>query len=237
MAAKRKKTAPTEDIADKVRRATTPIQKLNRFEPKSALQVEVLKVIGQHDVSFVIGPTGTGKTYLTVVAGLRSLFKRGGNVDKLIIVRPAITAQEDIGFLPGGADEKLAHFVAPVHDHICDLIGKDEFKKLCEKGKIETIPVGYLRGRNFKNSFVIFDEAQNATIDQFKLVITRIADNSKVVVCGDVRQCDIYEKQSGLNDAVPRFNDDPSFGFINLPPTEIHRHPIVAKILAKYDEY
>jgi len=208
------------------------------FEPRSDLQRDVLKTIMDYDLTFLTGPTGTGKTFLAVVAALRCIYNRKHPIKKLIVVRPAVTAQEDIGFLPGDVNDKLAHFVAPVYDHIIKLVGEEEFKHLMEKERIEIIPVGYLRGRNFENAFVILDEAQNANKDQFLLTITRIAENSKIVVCGDINQLDIHAKDSGLVDAIPRFvdNPEPEIAVITLPESEIQRHPLVTKILAKYKD-
>jgi len=232
MAKRKKKKAETEDEQPRQKSAG---YKLN-FEPRSTMQRDVLKTIMDHDLIFLTGPTGTGKTFLAVVAALRCIYNRRHPIKKLIVVRPAVAAQEDIGFLPGDVNEKLAYFVAPIYDHIIKLVGNVEFRHLMEKEQIEIIPVGYLRGRNFENAFVILDEAQNANKDQLLLTITRIAENAKIVVCGDTDQLDIYHKDSGLVDAIPRFIDDPEpeIAIITLPETEIQRHPLVAKILAKY---
>ncbi|MGD9697606.1 PhoH family protein [Acinetobacter sp.] len=231
---RRKKTSPPA-AEQSAAQPTTPARGYQLdFTPRSEMQNQTLKIIMDHDLSFVIGPTGTGKTFLATVAALRSLYSRRSPIKKLIVVRPAVTAQEDIGFLPGGVDEKLSQFVAPVYDHIIKLVGQEEFDHLIKKGKVEVVPIGYLRGRNFDNCFVILDEAQNANIDQFKLTITRIAENGKIAVCGDIEQLDIPREYSGLVDAIPRFSDDPTFGFVALPETEIQRHPLVARILSKY---
>jgi phosphate starvation-inducible PhoH-like protein len=185
-----------------------------------------------------VGATGTGKTFLATVAALRCLYNRKNPVRKIYIIRPAVAAQEDIGFLPGDVSEKLAYFIAPVFDHIAKLVGEEELNKLIEKRKVEVLPIGFLRGRNFEDCCVIFDEAQNANKDQLLLTITRIAQNSKIIICGDPQQLDIHAHHSGLIDALPRFieNPDPDIGVITLPESEIQRHPLVARILERYKE-
>jgi len=207
-----------------------------KFEPRSVRQLRIIKNVMNHDISFVIGPTGTGKTFLATVAALRCVYNRQSPINKIIVIRPAVTAQEEVGFLPGSVDDKMAYFVAPVYEHIIKLVGKEEFNHLMQKQVIEVIPIAFLRGRNFDNAFVILDEAQNTNKEQIFLVLTRIAQNSKVVVCGDPDQLDIYQHDSGLLDCVPRFQDNPNprVYMCQMEEKDIVRHELVSYIVKIY---
>jgi phosphate starvation-inducible PhoH-like protein len=186
------------------------------------------------DIAVIRGKAGSGKSLLAAQIALDMLFKK--DVEKIIIARPAITAGEQIGFLPGTKDEKIAPFTAPVYDNMYRLTGKEKIEKLVMEGEIEIIPVGFLRGFNFTNCIVIIDEAQNCSENQLELIMGRLCIGSKIIICGDSAQIDLRSKKdSGFDFICKHMKDIPGFNIITLQTN--HRHPIVEPMLAVFEQY
>jgi phosphate starvation-inducible PhoH-like protein len=186
------------------------------------------------DIAVVRGKAGSGKSLLAAQIALDMLYKK--EVEKIIIARPAITAGEQIGFLPGNKDEKMAPFTAPVYDNMYRLTGKEKIEKLVMEGEIEIIPVGFLRGFNFTNCIVIIDEAQNCSENQLELIMGRLCIGSKIIICGDSAQIDLKSKKdSGFDFICKHMKDIPGFSIITLQTN--HRHPIVEPMLAIFEQY
>jgi phosphate starvation-inducible PhoH-like protein len=186
------------------------------------------------DIAVIRGKAGSGKSLLAAQIALDMLFKK--EVEKIIIARPAITAGEQIGFLPGTKDEKMAPFTAPVYDNMYRLTGKEKIEKLVMEGEIEIIPVGFLRGFNFSNCIVIIDEAQNCSENQLELIMGRLCIGSKIIICGDSAQIDLKSKKdSGFDFICKHMKDIPGFNIITLQTN--HRHPIVEPMLAIFEQY
>ncbi len=200
------------------------------------------KTVGQHryvtavrenDVTFSIGPAGTGKTYLAVAMAIDSLKRE--HVKRIILTRPAVEAGEELGFLPGDIQAKVSPYLRPLYDAIFDMIPVSEFEKLVEHGRIEMAPLAFMRGRTLNNCFVILDEAQNTTSTQMKMFLTRLGFHSKAIITGDVTQVDLEEQVSGLI-AVQRVLDGiQGIEFIRLDKTDVVRHPLVARIVEAYE--
>lgn len=200
------------------------------------------KTVGQHryvtavrenDVTFSIGPAGTGKTYLAVAMAIDSLKRE--HVKRIILTRPAVEAGEELGFLPGDIQAKVSPYLRPLYDAIFDMIPVSEFEKLVEHGRIEMAPLAFMRGRTLNNCFVILDEAQNTTSTQMKMFLTRLGFHSKAIITGDVTQVDLEEQVSGLI-AVQRVLDGiQGIEFIRLDKTDVVRHPLVARIIEAYE--
>ena len=212
--------------------------KSNGGKPISARtpnQAKFIDALQKNDLTFAIGPAGTGKTYLAVAVGVSML--TSGQVDRLVLCRPAVEAGEKLGFLPGDLKEKVDPFLRPIYDALENLFQKPQIEKLIANGSIEIAPLAFMRGRTLSNSYIILDEAQNSTILQMKMFLTRLGEKSKMVVVGDVTQVDLpFQEKSGLVDASTRFRDIPGIGFIELTATDVVRHPLVGKIVAAYDK-
>ncbi len=186
------------------------------------------------DVSVIRGKAGSGKSLLAAQVALDMLYKK--DIEKIIIARPAITAGEQIGFLPGTKDEKMAPFTAPVYENMYRLSGKEKVEKMVVEGQIEIIPVGFLRGFNFSNCIVIVDEAQNCSETQLELILGRLCLGSKLLICGDSAQIDLRNKKdSGFDFVCKHMKDIPGFSIITLQTN--HRHPIVDPILSVFEQY
>lgn len=215
--------------------ALTSIYKAD-IKPKTIGQKEYLEAIEKHDIVFGIGPAGTGKTYLAVaeaVAGLRN--KAFG---RIILVRPAVEAGESLGFLPGDIRAKVDPYLRPVYDALHDMLPADKIKKLMELGVIEIVPLAFMRGRTLNSAFVILDEAQNTTVAQMKMFLTRIGEGSKAVVTGDVTQIDLDRKRiSGLIAIQKILKDIPEIKFIYLSDKDVVRHRLVKQIIRAFDRY
>ena len=203
--------------------------------PKTIKQDEYIKTITKKDLIFSIGAAGTGKTYLAVSYAV-SLLKKG-NVEKIILTRPAVEAGESLGFLPGDLKEKIDPYLRPLYDALYDMLGIEQTQGLIEKQIIEIAPLAYMRGRTLENAFIILDEAQNATIDQLKMFLTRLGFNSKMLVTGDVSQIDLPNtRQSGLKVSANLLKDLPEVGYIVFEKKDVVRHPLVAKIIDKFEK-
>jgi phosphate starvation-inducible PhoH-like protein len=197
-------------------------------------QVAYLKAIGAHDISFGIGPAGTGKTYLAVACAVDSLERDA--VKRIVLVRPAVEAGERLGFLPGDLAQKVDPYLRPLYDALYDLMGFDKVTKLFERNTIEIAPLAYMRGRTLNHSFIILDEAQNTTPEQMKMFLTRIGFGTKAVVTGDVTQIDLARGQkSGLIEAARILDGVRGIAFVKFTSADVVRHPLVQKIIDAYE--
>jgi len=201
---------------------------------KTYRQSELVKQIENNDITFAIGPAGTGKTFLAVAMAVNAF--KSNDVDKIVLTRPAVEAGESLGFLPGDLKEKVDPYLMPLYDSLRLLLGDEQANKLQEKGSIEVIPLAYMRGRTLSRSFIILDEAQNTTDKQMLMFLTRLGDNSKIVVTGDVTQIDlkIPAKQSGLVLAREKLKNINDIGFVEFDNEDVVRHPLVEKIVKAY---
>ncbi len=201
--------------------------------PRTAGQRRFVQSIEDSTLTFGIGPAGTGKTYLAVVMAARALKRR--DVARVILSRPAVEAGERLGFLPGDLREKFDPYMRPLFDVLGEMLDEPVVNKYMERGTLEVAPLAFMRGRTLSESFVILDEAQNATDDQLKMFLTRLGSGSKMVVTGDVTQIDLPPGQrSGLRSAAARLADIDDVGIVELDESDIVRHPLVAKIVAAY---
>ncbi|MBG30594.1 MAG: phosphate starvation-inducible protein PhoH [Opitutae bacterium] len=204
--------------------------------PRSLNQQSYLKLILKHDIVCGIGPAGTGKTFLAMTAALKSLVE--GEVEKVILTRPAVEAGEALGFLPGDLEEKLFPYLRPLHDAMEDLLGTGEVRKLIEKGAIEIAPLAYMRGRTLSRAFAVLDEAQNATTGQMMMFLTRLGEGSKMVVTGDVTQIDLPRPgESGLKQAEKALSKVSGVKFFHFDSGDVVRHSLVRKIIEAYRVY
>jgi phosphate starvation-inducible protein PhoH and related proteins len=202
--------------------------------PKTFGQLQFFEAMKSHDLTFSIGPAGTGKTYLAVVYAVWNL--RHNHVKKIILTRPAVEAGENLGFLPGDLKEKVDPYLRPLYDALYDMLGVEATNKYLEKGAIEIAPLAYMRGRTLDQAFVILDEAQNTLPSQMKMFLTRMGNDSKVVVTGDITQIDLRKDQpSGLKDAISKLANINEISFIYLDESDVVRHPLVKKILKRYE--
>ncbi|MGB6600394.1 MAG: PhoH family protein [Candidatus Cybelea sp.] len=203
------------------------------IRPRTAGQRSFVRSIEEATLTFGIGPAGTGKTYLAVVMAARALKRR--DVARVILSRPAVEAGERLGFLPGDLREKFDPYMRPLFDALSELLDETVVNKHMERGTLEVAPLAFMRGRTLSESFVILDEAQNATDDQLKMFLTRLGSGSKMVVTGDVTQIDLPGGQrSGLRDAATRLAGIDGVGVVELDETDVVRHPLVAKIVRAY---
>ncbi len=206
-----------------------------RIKPRTRHQKEYMRNILDNDLTFAIGPAGTGKTYLAVGMALHLLHI--GRVKKIILTRPVVEAGENLGFLPGTIEEKIDPYLRPLFDALKDMLGPDELKYLMENQVIELAPLAYMRGRTLSNSFIILDEAQNTTTMQMKMCLTRLGENSKMAVTGDVTQIDLpYGRESGLKQTQELFQNLDGIKFIYFNQTDVLRHGLVKKILEIYEK-
>lgn len=201
---------------------------------RNAKQAAFLDAIDKHDITFAVGPAGTGKTYLAVSKAIESFEK--GEVQRLIFVRPAVEAGEKLGFLPGDLVEKVLPYLRPIYDALYEMIGFKETQKLIQTDVIEVLPLAFMRGRTLNESFIILDEAQNTTIMQMKMFLTRMGFGSTAVVTGDTTQVDLPKGiDSGLAHAVKLFKNIPDISIHTFTSREVVRHPLVSKIVDCYD--
>ena len=190
--------------------------------------------VKQHDVTFGIGPAGTGKTFLAVTLAVTAL--KRGQVKRIILTRPAVEAGESLGFLPGDLKEKVDPYLRPVYDALYQILGKDQTTRLMEREIIEIAPLAYMRGRTLDDAFVILDEAQNTTITQMKMFLTRLGFHSKMIVNGDISQIDLpCNVKSGLIDAQEKLKNIHQIDFVHFSAKDVVRHPVVAQIIRAYE--
>ena len=202
--------------------------------PKTLGQKSYYYALKNNDVVFGIGPAGTGKTYLAVVFAVAAL--KNNEVKKIILTRPAVEAGENLGFLPGDLKEKVDPYLRPLYDALYDMLGVEQTEKLMEKGVIEIAPLAYMRGRTLEDAYVILDEAQNTTDNQMKMFLTRLGFRSKMIVTGDISQIDLPRNTtSGLIRALDILEGVKGISFINLSAMDVVRHPVVQRIIERYD--
>lgn len=203
---------------------------------KTVGQKRYLDAIRKHDVTFGIGPAGTGKTYLAVAMGLAAL--REGKIGRIILTRPAVEAGEALGFLPGDLYEKIMPYLRPLHDALHDMMPAEDIQKNTERGVIEIAPLAYMRGRTLNNAFIILDEAQNSTTEQMFMFLTRLGMSSKAVVTGDVTQIDLPgNKHSGLIEAHRALRNTEGIAICEFSKRDVVRHPLVQRIISAYEEH
>jgi len=204
--------------------------------PKTLGQKKYLQSIFENDIVFGIGPAGTGKTYLAMAAAVAKLLD--GSIKRLILSRPAVEAGETLGFLPGDLQEKILPYLRPLYDALYDMIDRDDVAKLIEKGIIEIAPLAYMRGRTLSDSFIILDEAQNTTPEQMMMFLTRLGNESKMVITGDITQIDIpRSKTSGLLEIRKILKSLKGINFHEFEASDVVRHHLVQKIVEAYDAY
>ena len=211
----------------------TPRQKIKTQSKNQSIYIETIR---KNDLSFGIGPAGTGKTYLAVAAAIEALQKQV--VSKIILVRPAVEAGERLGFLPGDLSQKVDPYLRPMYDALYEMLGFDQVNHLIERRTIELAPLAFMRGRSLNESFIILDEAQNTTIEQMKMFLTRMGFGSKSVINGDITQIDLpRDKVSGLKHAVEVLNGIEGIGIINFKHSDVVRHTIVQNIVEAYEKH
>lgn len=225
-----KKTTVDADIE-------SPVLKTRRADLRGRTphQNHYIKSIIEHDITFGVGPAGTGKTYLAVACAVDALERDA--VQRIILTRPAVEAGERLGFLPGDLAQKIDPYLRPLYDALYDLLGFDRTQKLFEKQTIEIAPLAYMRGRTLNNAFIILDEAQNTTPEQMKMLLTRIGFGSKAVITGDVTQIDLQRNQkSGLIESLKILESVRGIAFTHFSSADVVRHPLVARIVDAYEE-
>lgn len=204
--------------------------------PKTVGQKKYVDTIRKHDVTFGIGPAGTGKTYLAMAMAVSALKEE--KVSRIILTRPAVEAGEALGFLPGDLYEKITPYLRPLYDALHDMMAADEIEKNMERGVIEIAPLAYMRGRTLNNAFIILDEAQNSTTEQMYMFLTRLGINSKAVITGDTTQVDLPpHKNSGLLEANRALRNVEGIGLVEFSRRDVVRHPLVQRIIAAYEEH
>jgi len=204
------------------------------YKCKTLMQFNLINNIKNHDLIFAVGPAGTGKTFLAVLCACQS-FKKG-DVERIIITRPAVEAGESLGFLPGDLKEKIDPYLMPIYDALDEILGKEQKDKLIEKGAIEVMPLAYMRGRTLNKAFIILDEAQNTTDKQMLMFLTRLGYNSKMIVNGDITQIDlnITRNKSGLVTAIEKLININEVSFIEFSNSDVVRNPLVQKIIESF---
>jgi len=223
-----------EDVAT----SNAPVLMTRRTElhGRTPRQISYLQQIQDHDITFGIGPAGTGKTYLAVASAVDAMSR--DRVKRIVLVRPAVEAGEKLGFLPGDLNQKVDPYLRPLYDALYDLAGYDTVNKMFERGAIEVAPLAYMRGRTLNQSFIILDEAQNTTPEQMKMFLTRIGFGTKAVITGDVTQIDLQRHQkSGLVEAQKVLKDIKGIAMTHFLSADVVRHPLVQKIVNAYEEY
>jgi len=204
--------------------------------PNGSHQQEYIETINKRVLTFGIGPAGTGKTYLAVASAVQQLVS--GEVEKILLVRPAVEAGEKLGFLPGDLSQKVDPYLRPLYDALFEMLGFKETNQLIERNIIEVVPLAFMRGRTLNDSFIILDESQNATVEQMKMFLTRFGFGSKVVVTGDITQIDLPKNtQSGLVHSLDVLKELSEVGFIKFDSKDIVRHSLVQKIVEAYEEH
>jgi phosphate starvation-inducible PhoH-like protein len=204
------------------------------IRPRGANQTSYVQSIRKNDLAFGIGPAGTGKTYLAVACAIEALSNE--EVRRIVLVRPAVEAGERLGFLPGDMLQKVDPYLRPMYDALYDMVGAEHVTRLIERNVIEIAPLAFMRGRSLNESFVILDEAQNTSVEQMKMFLTRIGFGSHAVVTGDITQIDLPNRQvSGLKDVMRILADVEGIGFTQFSPKDVVRHPLVRRIVEAYE--
>ncbi len=210
--------------------------KRGMVKPRTPNQAQYIANILNHDITFGVGPAGTGKTYLAVAAAVDALEHQ--EIRRILLTRPAVEAGEKLGFLPGDLNQKVDPYLRPLYDALFEMLGFEKVEKLIERNVIEVAPLAYMRGRTLNDAFIILDESQNTTIEQMKMFLTRIGFNSKAVVTGDVTQIDLPRGQkSGLHHAIEVLSEVSELSFNFFHSDDVVRHPVVAKVVIAYEEW
>ena len=216
-----------------------PVAITHRGRPvrcKTFGQYEYVKAIKEHELTFAVGPAGTGKTYLAMALAVVAL--RNKEVERIVLTRPAVEAGEKLGFLPGDLSQKVDPYLRPLFDALYEMMGAESYQRLQERGALEVAPLAYMRGRTLSDSFIILDEAQNTTPEQMKMFLTRFGAGSRVVVTGDATQTDLpFGKQSGLLQALEVLGDVPEVAIVRLNQSDVVRHDLVQTVVKAYDAY
>lgn len=210
--------------------------KREAIRPKNDAQVKFYKALKANDIVFAIGPAGTGKTFITVAAALQAL--QSNEIDRIVITRPAIEAGENLGFLPGDLKEKIDPYLRPIHDALREILPNDKFLYYMKNEIIEVAPIAYMRGRTLNNVFAILDEAQNCTVGQMKMFLTRLGVNSKAIITGDITQIDLKKgNTSGLVEIQKILKKVEGIEFCYFDSSSVVRHHLVKKIIDAYEKY
>lgn len=203
---------------------------------KTVGQKKFVNAVRANTMTFCIGPAGTGKTYLAMAMAVVAL--KNKEISRIVLTRPAVEAGEKLGFLPGDLQNKVDPYLRPLYDALYEMIGTEAYARMLERGIIEVAPMAYMRGRTLNDAFVILDEAQNTTVEQMKMFLTRLGQNSRMIINGDVTQIDLpFGKRSGLVDAVEILRDVPDIGIVNLTARDVVRHELVQNIIRAYDAH
>jgi phosphate starvation-inducible PhoH-like protein len=206
------------------------------IKPRGLNQQRYMRSIQDHDINFGVGPAGTGKTYLAVACAVAALERE--EVRRLILARPAVEAGEKLGFLPGDMAQKVDPYLRPLYDALYEMLGFERVAKLIERNVIEVAPLAFMRGRTLNDSFIILDEAQNTTVEQIKMFLTRVGFGSKAVVTGDITQIDLpRNKESGLRHVLEVLKDVDGISFTFFSSHDVVRHPLVQRIVAAYEAF
>jgi phosphate starvation-inducible PhoH-like protein len=229
------RTDPDASLAELFEQAILITPRRRPIVPKSAAQRLYVETIRSRDLTFGIGPAGTGKTYLAMAMAASSLITK--RVKRIVLTRPAVEAGEKLGFLPGDLAEKVNPYLRPLYDALHDMLDFDRVEQLRERGQIEVAPLAFMRGRTLNESFVILDEAQNATSEQMRMFLTRLGFGSKAVVTGDITQTDLPQgARSGLREARDLLSGIDGIGFCTFTDVDVVRHPLVQKIIVAYEK-
>jgi phosphate starvation-inducible PhoH-like protein len=229
------RTSEDAQLSDLLDEAILIMPRRRAVVPKTPAQRAYVEAIRTHDLTFGIGPAGTGKTYLAMAMAAAALVQK--RVKRVILARPAVEAGEKLGFLPGDLAEKVNPYLRPLYDALNDMLDFERVEQLRERGQIEVAPLAFMRGRTLNDSFVILDEAQNATSDQMRMFLTRLGYGSKAVVTGDVTQTDLPQgARSGLREARDLFADIEGIAFRSFTDADVVRHPLVQRIVVAYEE-
>ena len=205
------------------------------LKSKTLGQKKYIEAIRQNTITFGVGPAGTGKTYLAVAMAVRAF--RAHEINRIILTRPAVEAGEKLGFLPGDLQNKVDPYLRPLYDALFDMLGSENYQRYLERGNIEVAPLAYMRGRTLDDSFIILDEAQNTTPEQMKMLLTRLGQNSKAVITGDVTQIDLPDKRSGLIEATRILKGISGIATVQLSDKDVVRHRLIQEIIKAYEKY
>ncbi len=227
-------SATIKSLLDSGKQRSAGVKRM--VQPRSINQSRYVEAIEQHDMVFGLGPAGTGKTYLAVAMAVSALLAK--KVSRIVLVRPAVEAGERLGFLPGSLQEKVDPYLRPLYDALYDLVDPVKVDKMLETNVIEVAPLAFMRGRTLNDAFVIMDEAQNTTTEQMKMFVTRLGNNSKAVITGDLTQTDLPNpKRSGLLEALHVLDGVEGIRFCHFEDTDVVRHHLVQRIVRAYDSY
>ncbi|MBR1684896.1 MAG: PhoH family protein [Clostridia bacterium] len=223
----------TDDIDEILRSVVAVTHRGKQIRAKTLGQQAYVEAIKSPDLTFAVGPAGTGKTYLAMAMAVMALKNR--EIERIVLTRPAVEAGEKLGFLPGDLTQKVDPYLRPLYDALYDFMGVDAYQKMLDRGTVEVAPLAYMRGRTLSDAFIILDEAQNTTSEQMKMFLTRFGFHSRVVVTGDLTQTDLpYGRRSGLQEALDVLEGIPEIGVVRLTGRDVIRHELVQKIVEAY---